>query len=147
MWQLLGSETEMVLELVSLVSPSPAAQLGAAPSLISDSSSRVPDSLRALAVRVLAVLLQDRTRHPGVISAINGSIGQGGPGLLSNIMRAAVTAYVSSGQPGAVAAMPPPPSAQLLVPGAGPAHAVEHQALTWPSGETYLQVTNTGTAP
>lgn len=59
---MLSSDPELVSELVALV----------------QAEGQVPDALRALAVRTLAVLLSDRARHAAVIAAINGGAGQVG---------------------------------------------------------------------
>jgi hypothetical protein len=99
----------LVLELVGLVSPTTAAAMqgvtsagGAVGGALGSNASGsggggVPDGLRSLAVRVLAVLLQDRMRHTSLIAAINGGVGQGGPGLLAQLLQSAIAAYTSEG--------------------------------------------------
>lgn len=148
-WQFLGTENDVVLELVSLVSPTPSPlSSGGLTSPAADSSTAIvaaiPDSLRALAVRVLAVMLQDRARHQSVINAINGSIGQGGPGLLANLMHTAITAYVASGQSGAQAGEAQQPPAEITAAGlsakTGLLTPLEQQAVASPASEAYLQV-------
>ncbi|KAK9821448.1 hypothetical protein WJX81_000342 [Elliptochloris bilobata] len=73
-------EAEFVSELVGLL------QAGQA----------VPEVLRTLALRALAVQLMDRTRHSSVIAAI--SIG-GQSGLLSQLMHSAVSSLAAPGVP------------------------------------------------
>lgn len=72
------AEPELVSELVSLV----------------QAEQDVPEPLRALAVRALAVQLLDRSRHTAVISAISAS-GQGG--LLSMLLQKSINSLITSG--------------------------------------------------
>lgn len=86
---LFAGEAEFVAELVALL------QAGDA----------IPEDIRTLSLRALAVQILDRTRHGSVINAVARG---GQAGLLSSLMHAGVTSMVGGGASGGGGASVPP---------------------------------------
>ncbi len=78
--RLFSTEPEFVSELVGVLR----------------AEQHIPEDIRTLAVRALAVQLLDRTRHTGVIAAISGP-GQGS--VLSTLMHTAIASITATPQP------------------------------------------------